>query len=185
MEKNVFNDRKRANEYVEMLEGYDNSFIISHFNNNVEKGSKVLELGMGPAIDYEMLRDNYQITVSDTSEAFIEMFREKHNQEALNICVKDIIVEDKFDCIYTNKVLQVLSDEEMKISFINQHRVLENNGMIFHCIWIGEGYEDCTSNYTTVEKIMEMIDGLFFVERIVEYSEIDSNDSIILIAKKC
>lgn len=184
MEKNVFNSLKKARSYIDMLEGYDNSFIVSNFKAHINQNCKVLELGMGPALDYDSLKDEYDITVSDTSDAFIKLFNEKYDDTALNICVKDIVIDERFDCIFTNKVLQVLNDDEMKESFINQYNALNDKGMIFHCIWIGEGFEDCSSNYTSVDKLEKMINSLFTIEKIITYSEIEQNDSIILIAKK-
>ncbi len=184
MEDNIFDSKEHASKYIEMLRDYDNSFVISKFSNYISRDLKILELGMGPALDYENLREKYDITVSDTSTAFIEMFNEKYNEAALNICIKDIEVDETYDCIYTNKVLQVLTDAEMKESFINQYRTLNDDGIIFHCIWIGDGYEECTSNYTSISKLKEMTAGLFTIEEIITYSEMEEGDSIILIARK-
>ncbi len=184
MEENVFNSIEKAKSYIDMLEGYDNSFVITNFKAHIDRNCKVLELGMGPALDYDSLKDEYDITVSDTSDAFISLFNKKYDAIALNICVKDIEIDEKFDCIFTNKVLQVLNDDEMKESFINQYNALNDNGMIFHCIWIGEGYDDCPSNYTSIDKLEKILMGLFTIDKIIAYSEIKQDDSIILVAKK-
>jgi hypothetical protein len=44
--------------------------------------------------------------------------------------------------IFSNKVLQHLTDVEMIESVDNQHKVLNTDGMICHTCWKGEGNED-------------------------------------------
>ncbi len=184
MEKNIFNDKEFVNMYMSMLEDYDNSFVVNNFKKFIDNKLTILELGIGPALDYEALHQTYNITASDTSEVFIEMFNKKYNSTALNVCAKYINVEKSFDCIFTNKVLQVLNDEEMKESFINQHKTLNNDGIIFHCIWIDENEGEHESNVITTSKLKSFIDDLFEIQQLIPYSEMEENDSIILVAKK-
>ncbi len=184
MEKNVYDDREFIDFYFEMVKDYDNSFVVNNFKNFVKKDSTVLELGMGPALDYDSLKDDYKITVSDTSQIFIDIFNEKHQNKAIHVCAKSVDVKEKYDCIFSNKVLQVLENDEMKESFVNQHKALNDNGLIFHCIWIDEKEEKQESNYTTLKKLEQFIKGLFTVVDIVHYSEMEEDDSIILIANK-
>lgn len=184
MEKNVYDDREFIDFYFEMVKDYDNSFVVNNFKNYVKKGCSVLELGMGPALDYDALKDEYNFTVSDTSQIFIDIFNQNHQSKAINVCAKSIDVNEKYDCIFSNKVLQVLEDDEIKESFINQHKALNDNGVIVHCIWIDEKEEKKESNYTTLKKLNEFIKDLFTIVDIIHYSEMEDDDSIILVAKK-
>ncbi len=184
MQDNIFNDEKFVKEYCEMLVGYNNSFVVNNFKKYVPENLKVLELGVGPGLDYDTLKDNYNITPSDTSNVFLEMFNKKYENKAIYLCAKDLDTTDIFDCIFSNKVLQVLNDQEMKESFINQYKILNNKGLLFHCIWIDEKNRNLDSNYTTVSKILNITKDLYDIIEIIHYSEMEENDSIIFIARK-
>jgi len=54
-----FDDKKNVQNYIKMIEdteGYDPNIIIDEFKKYVAKGSKVLELGMGPGKDFDILK---------------------------------------------------------------------------------------------------------------------------------
>ena len=50
-----FETEEGVNEYIKMAEGYDGKDLIKVFENYLPKGSTVLELGMGPGKDLDML----------------------------------------------------------------------------------------------------------------------------------
>ena len=57
-----------------MAEGHDGRQFIPVLRRYLKDGSKVLELGMGPGKDFELLSEYFQITGSDNSQVFIDRF---------------------------------------------------------------------------------------------------------------
>ncbi len=49
--------------------------LLKVLKNYVEKDSKVLELGMGPGKDLDLLSNSYIATGSDSSKVFLELYR--------------------------------------------------------------------------------------------------------------
>ncbi len=183
--KEVYNDEKFVEQYYEMIKDYDNTFVIEQFKKFVPKNFTVLELGFGTGIDYLALREQYNITISDYSSAFIKKFKEIHNVDALQLDAKTINITEKFDCIFTNKVLHVFSNVELEQSFINQHRVLNNGGLIFHTFWYDEsGVADEYKNNVNKKALNKLLNTKFELVDTVIYSEMETDDSILVVARK-
>ena len=110
-----FDDKKNVLEYIKMVEdteGYDPNSIIDKFKKYVPSGSKVLELGMGPGTDFQILNQSYKMTGSDSSNAFLDLYREKDaNANLINLDAITLNTTDKYDAIYSNKVLVHLSKD--------------------------------------------------------------------------
>ncbi len=180
-----FNDKNFVEEYYKMIEGFDNSFVIEQFKKNVPYSHTVLELGFGTGLDYLSLREHYKIIPSDNSDVFIEKFKQLYNIQAQKIDAANIIIDKKFNCIFSNKVLHVFNEEEMRKSIECQYNTLLDNGMIFHCMWYDiNGINDEYSTRYNEEKIQKVLGSKFEVIYFKKYSEIDENDSIIFIGKK-
>ncbi len=62
-----FDDEKNVQSYIEMVDGYDGQWLIDVLKTYVSEGATVLELGMGPGKDCDILRQSYRVTGSDNS----------------------------------------------------------------------------------------------------------------------
>jgi len=67
-----FDDGKNVDEYIRMAEGYDGRELIAILKMHLPAGSTVLELGMGPGKDLDLLAQTYTVTGSDYSNVFLE-----------------------------------------------------------------------------------------------------------------
>lgn len=61
-----------------MAEGFDGKELIKILQKYLPANSTVLELGMGPGKDLNILRKNYTITGSDTSQIFLERYKKQN-----------------------------------------------------------------------------------------------------------
>ena len=114
-----FDQGDRAQEYIRMSEGYDGSELIQVLKKHMPSKSRVLELGMGPGKDLDILRQSYRVIGSDISQKFLDIYREKNKEvDLLFLDAVTIDTDQKFDCIYSNKVLIHLSDEQNSLLIV-------------------------------------------------------------------
>lgn len=182
-----FNNEDFVKNYVKMIDemDYDNSLIVNTFKENIKKGAKVLELGMGPALDYTDLKDLYDYTLSDSSKAFIKIFNENNKEQAIQLDAVTIDIDDKFDCIFTNKVFQCLDLINIRKSFERQHEVINKNGIVIHSFWLKtEEKKDDISTLLSLTDIRSILKGLFQIEKTIIYDEMNESDSVLIVAKK-
>ncbi len=173
---------------MKMAEGYDGREIITKLRTYVPDSSKILELGSGPGVDLEILSRNYNATGSDLSEEFLNVIRKKLPKvKTIILDAVSIDTEDRFDAIYSNKVLHHLNDEDLKTSIRNQTRILEGKGVICHTFWKGDKKETMHGllfNYHTEEKIAPFFEPYFDIQVLESYKEMAKDDSILVIASK-
>ena len=171
-----------------MAEGYNGLTLIEHLKKHLKDGCSILELGTGPGNDIELLSRYYKVTGSDYSDLFLERLNKRHPEiPFLNLDAISLNTTLSFDGIYSNKVLQHLTDEELKSSIENQYRLVNNDGIICHSFWNGEGCETIGGiihNYHTSEALMELFSRKFKILSIEVYKEMEADDSIFLIAQK-
>jgi cyclopropane fatty-acyl-phospholipid synthase-like methyltransferase len=185
-----FDDEKNVQEYIKMAEGFDGRDIIPILGRYLKKGSTVLELGMGPGKDLDILKMDYKVTGSDLSEVFIDLYRKNYPEaDLLRLDAVTIETDREFDCIYSNKVLHHLSKKELEESFRRQWEVLNEGGVLFHTFWKGDKEEIMQGLlfvYYTTDGLKEVIGEGFSVLEIREYAEMDDDDddSILIILKK-
>ena len=92
-----------------------------------------------------------------------------------------------FDAIYSNKVLQHLSDNELIKSVQRQAGVLNKGGIVCHTFWEGKGeenIEDMRFNYQKIPDLKKMFSVYFELLEARIYKEIRDKDSILLIARR-
>ncbi len=182
-----FNTRKSAAEYILMSDGYDGRAIVDVLHKYLKPGSSVLEVGMGPGRDIELLEEKYRVTGSDLSLVFLDMYREKKPKaDLLRLDVVKLDTDRRFDCIYSNKVLHYLSPEEMKQSLARQYEVLNPGGLLCHTLWFGDKEIEVKGMkfyYYTAEKVMAELHGEFDLLLEQNYREMDTDDSLLLILR--
>lgn len=96
-------------------------------------------------------------------------------------------VEEKFDGIYSNKVLHHLNDIELVKSIKRQSEILNSDGIICHSFWEGTGteiFKGLFVIYNTEESLKEIFNSHFDILSLESYAEFEEKDSLILIGKK-
>ena len=183
-----FDDPKNIEEYVKMAEGFDGRELIEILKPHLKSGATVLELGIGPGVDFELLSEHYQVTGSDYSQAFLDRYGQK-NPDAelvlLNAVTMDI--DRKFDCIYSNKVLHHLTRDDLKTSLHRQADALNDKGILFHSFWYGDKEEDMHGlhfTYYTEETLRQAISDEVQLLELKQYTEMENADSLYLVLQK-
>lgn len=183
-----YDSEQHVNEYISIAEGYDGRELIGRLHEFLEPASTVLELGMGPGKDLEILAEKYRVTGSDVSEVFLKLYRESNpNAVVLKLDAVTIDVDTTFDCIYSNKVLYHLSADDLHRSLERQQAVLNDEGIIVHSFWRGSGTErqsDLLFVYYTEDDLQRMIETTYETLVLETYSEMEENDSLLLIARR-
>ena len=68
----TYETKQGVEEYIKMCEGYDNAKFKDLILKHLDKGSSILEVGMGPGNDLKWLSEYYDLTGSDYSKEFID-----------------------------------------------------------------------------------------------------------------
>jgi trans-aconitate methyltransferase len=183
-----FDDLENVQEYMKMVAGYDGQDLIKNLEAYLKPGSTLLELGMGPGKDLDLLQKKYAVTGSDSSEVFLELYRKQNPAvDLLKLDALTLNTDRKFDCIYSNKVLHHLKRDTLPISLEKQHELLNPDGILFHTFWKGKGEEihhDLLFVYYTQDDLISIVPDRYKILKNVLYKEDEKDDSIILILQK-
>lgn len=183
-----FDDAKNIEEYVKMAEGYDGRALIDVLKKYLRNGSTVLELGMGPGKDFEILGESFQVTGSDSSKAFLDRYRERNaTADLVWLDAVKMNIDRRFDCIYSNKVLHHLAREEFKESLRRQWQVLNSHGILFHSLWYGDKEEEMSGLrfiYYTEETFGEIVGSEYEMVEATRYAEMEKDDSMYVVLRK-
>ncbi len=183
-----YDDEQNVLEYIEVAEGFDGRELVEKLGAYLPEGATVLELGMGPGVDLELLSRKYRATGSDTSEIFLSRYRTEHpGADLLNLDAVTLDTDRKFEGIYSNKVLIHLTRDELWSSLLRQAEVLTPGGIALHTFWHGEGEEMhhglrfvC---YQTGQ-LEAIIPAEFQILDISLYEEMEEDDSICLVLRR-
>lgn len=183
-----YDDEKNIQTYIKMAEGYDGRILVDALREHLPSGSKVLELGMGPGKDLDLLARDYEVTGSDRSKIFLDLYRKRNkNARLLNLDAHTIRTRKRFDCIYSNKVLHHLTARQLARSFEHQYDILYDDGLALHSFWYGEGEEKhhgLRFNYYTESDIIGIVSEVFDVVDMGRYKELTKDDSFYIILRK-
>ena len=183
-----FNDRKNVEDYIRMAEGYDGRKLLVVLKKHLPAGSTVLELGMGPGVDFDLLAETYTVTGSDSSSVFLELYQEKKpTADLLKLDAASIETVRRFDCIYSNKVLHHLTKQELQRSFSRQGEMLTSGGFAMHSFWLGEGEEvhhGLRFVYYMEDELLNYIGSGFDVVATERYEEIEEADSFYILLRR-
>jgi cyclopropane fatty-acyl-phospholipid synthase-like methyltransferase len=182
-----FDDREHAEEYISMAEGYDGRELIEVLQEHLPEGASLLELGMGPGTDLDLLSQTYRVTGSDSAQAFLDIYREKNEgADLLLLDAATLKTDRRFDGIYSNKVLIHLSEDELRQSFRRQEAVLNPGGILFHSFWYGdkeESYHGLRFRYYTEEMLLGIVEPRFEVVVMERYTEMEQDDSLYIVLR--
>ncbi len=187
-----FDRKKNVKDYIKMVDGFDGRELIEVLNKHLPAGSTVLELGMGPGKDLDILKEHYQATGSDNSRVFLDFYRKRH--EKADLLLLDAVTLDtsrRFDCIYTNKVLQHLETADLKRSLKRQLDLLNPGGLVCHSFWKGslrKEFRGLLFVHYTEDDLKELFRKGFEILEMESYWELEEEtehgDSIYLVAKR-
>jgi len=183
-----FDTEKGIDEYVKMAEGFDGAELIKTLQKFVPEKFSVLELGMGPGKDLNILSKIYAVTGSDNSQIFLDRYK-KQNPDAdlLKLDAVTLSTDRTFDCIYSNKVLHHLTTGNMKTSLKKQKEILNPNGILFHSFWRGnktETMEGLLFVYYELEILKSIFESDFKILELKIYTEDQKDDSIYAVLRK-
>ena len=183
-----YDDEENVEAYVQMAEGYDGRELVAALRQHLPPGSTVLELGMGPGKDLALLAVEFTVTGSDRSEIFLRRYRrDQPDAELLLLDAVTLETEQRFDAIYSNKVLHHLCVDELQKSLLRQAARLNANGLLFHSFWYGEGTEEnhgLQFTYHTEASLTAVVGSEFETVACVRYKEIDEGDSLYLLLRR-
>jgi|APSaa5957512622_1039677.scaffolds.fasta_scaffold147593_1 cyclopropane fatty-acyl-phospholipid synthase-like methyltransferase len=183
-----FDDRDNVDKYIQMAQGFDGGELIDILKLHLPAGSTVLELGMGPGVDLDLLAKTYSVTGSDFSSVFLDLYREKHpSADLLKLDAVTLETKKTYDCIYSNKVLHHLPRENIHRSFSRQKELLTEGGLLMHSFWYGdkeEEFDGLRFVYYTENALLELIGPGFEAVAINRYTEMEDGDSFYTLLRK-
>ena len=171
-----------------MATPYDGKLLIRQLEKILPEGASILELGMGPGKDMDILSKKYIVTGSDLSREFIRIYKIKNPKADLHVLdAHTIEINRRFDCIFSNKVLHHLSTTELTESLIRQNELLNPHGLVAHSFWEGDR-EEILSGLRFVYYRKQYLEYLFSrTFKIISskiYSEVFPDDSFFILAQK-
>jgi SAM-dependent methyltransferase len=188
MNENYYQSKESVEEYIKLAKDVNGQALIEKLKAFLSENAKVLEIGSGPGTDFKLLKEHYEVVGSDFSNEFLVRLKENYKNDLfLQLDAAILETEEKFDGIYSNKVLQHLNDNELQKSASRQAEILFQNGIICHSFWKGEGdevFKGMLVNYQTDASLRKLFEGHFEILLLEEYPEFEDGDSILLIAKK-
>lgn len=183
-----YDNEANIEEYIKMAKGYDGRQLLPILRKHLKSGSTVLELGMGPGVDLDLLAQEYQVTGSDRSKIFLDRYRRSHpGADLVDLDAVRMEIDRKFDCIYSNKVLHHLTRNELRKSLRKQANTLNADGILFHTFWQGDGeleHSGMRTVYYTESTLKELVGSEYEVVEIGRYAEMDEDDSLYVILKR-
>lgn len=188
MSEKYYHTKESVKEYIAAAEGFDGAKLIREMSEHLPNGASVLELGSGPGTDWSLLSKKYNVTGSDYSAEFVNYLKTKFPEgNFISVNAATMEVDQKFDAIYSNKVLHHLTHEELENCIQKQAELLTVNGLVCHSFWKGEGdemFKGMYVNYHSKKSIKLLFSRYFDVITLSEYEEFEKEDSVFLMAKK-
>lgn len=186
-----FEQAENVKSYIEMCKDYDGQDLISRLQPHLKSGAALLELGSGPGNDIELLQQHYQVTASDYSSEFVKHLKQRFERlNVLNCDANNLPTKQKYDCIYSNKVLHHLTPDELAKSLTQQFSLLNEGGILAHSFWMGaENFEmeGEIHYYHQKEALKAMLEQALPSLKYLEfylYEEFEANDSAFVVVKK-
>ena len=188
MKGEYYKTKESVDEYIKLAKGVNGNQLIEKLKHVLPNNSVLLEIGSGPGSDWKILNESYNVTGSDNSIEFLNhLFAENPTGEFLELDAITLKTSNKFDAIYSNKVLHHLKDDELVDSIKRQYEILNSDGIICHSFWKGEGsevFKGLFVNYHTTINLKKIYKEYFDIILIESYKEFDDDDSLLLIGKK-
>lgn len=188
MTKKYYKTKESVEEYIRLAKDVHGGELIEQLKEFLPAGSVVLEIGTGPGTDWNILMEDYEVVGSDNSKEFLSHLIAS-NPEGIFLELDAITLNtnEKFGGVYSNKVMHHLKDNELIDSIKKQYEVLNDEGIICHSFWKGEGsevFKGLFVNYHSEQALREFFEVYFETLLIKSYAEFEEADSLLLIGKK-
>ncbi len=188
MDENYYENKEKVDGYTKFTPVHDGSVLVDALCKYLKKDSTVLELGIGPGKDFKKLSEHYRVTGSDFSRLFLDRYRvQDPAADLLYLDARTLETDRTFDAIFSNKALIHMSAVELQQSFDRQHAVLNDNGLILHSFWIGEGeatFDEATLVYHNEQDLTNMLEASFDILALESHAKMADDDSIYVVARK-
>ncbi len=183
-----YKTRESVTEYIQMAKEVNGGELIEKLKLHLKAKAALLEIGSGPGTDWRLLSQDFNVVGSDNSSEFLKHLRESNPQgRFLELDAITLQTEEKFDGIYSNKVFHHLKDEELRVSILRQHEILNPDGVICLSFWKGDGsevFKGLYVNYHNEASLNEYFGSHFDLLELWTYKEFEAGDSLLMIAKK-
>ena len=183
-----YDTKKGILEYSKRSQKWGGTKLIKILKKHLPKNSTLLEIGMGPGRDFDILNKIYTATGSDHSKAFLEKYKKQNKKfDLLKLDAVTLRTAKRFDGIYTNKVLQHLTKRDLRKSIKRQNEILNPGGIAFHSFWKGNKTEHKRGLrfvYYEIAQLKKIIGNNFEILDIKIFTEMEKNDSIYVVMKK-
>jgi len=183
-----YENKDQVGKYIKFTPSHDGSMLVEKLVEFLPGGATVLELGMGPGKDLKLLSEHYEVTGSDFSKLFLELFRERNGDASvLHLDARTLDTDRTFDGIFSNKALIHMSDQELRQSFARQREVLNADGLILHSFWYGDSEEEFSGlrfMNRTEQGLTGLLEGLFDIVEIGLHAKMAADDSVYVLARK-
>lgn len=188
MQTDYYKTKASVQEYIELAKDVNSIQLIKKLKQILPTNSILLEIGSGPGTDWNILNKDYKVIGSDNSQEFLNhLISENPKGRFLELDAITLNTTEKFDGIYSNKVLQHLKDSELMDSIKRQHEILKPDGIICHSFWKGEGseiFKGLFVNYHSEKGLQDFFEAYFDILIIENYTEFEETDSLVLIGKR-
>jgi trans-aconitate methyltransferase len=183
-----WHDEKNVDQYIEMAEGYDGRELVDRLRRHVDDGASVLELGMGPGKDLDLLREHYAAVGSDVSRIFLDRYKQQHpDAEVIELDAALFDTDRHFDAVYSNKVLQHLTRAELEQSLERQADQLLPGGVLLHSFWVGDDEDHemgVLSTNWTEDTLKARTPSRLEVVETERYREFEDGDSLVVVWRR-
>ena len=183
-----YDSPENVEQYVSMADGHDGRALIEEMRRYLEPTSHVLEIGMGPGVDLDILGTWFNATGSDISEVFIQRYLSTHpGASVLKMDAATLETDLHFDGIFSNKVLHHLSPTAQSASFQRQAALLNPGGYAFHSFWYGEAvekFEGLLFHQHTEDSLQRLIEPYFEIVELRRYTEMEADDSLFAVLQR-
>ncbi|WP_025667629.1 class I SAM-dependent methyltransferase [Aquimarina megaterium] len=188
MKEEYYKTKDSVEEYIRLAKEVNGGELIEKFKEFLPSDSTLLEIGTGPGTDWNILNKDYKVTGSDNSNEFLKHLISSYpSGRFLDLDAVTLNTDEKYNGIYSNKVMHHLKDSELKNSIKRQHDILKSGGIICHSFWKGEGseiFKGLFVNYHTKKSLRDFFEDYFEILLIMNYTEFEEADSLLLIGKK-
>lgn len=183
----IFEKPADVRKYAAARAGIDGRHPIGVLAAHLAPGASVLELGMGHGRDLELLAENYEVTGSDASQACLDVYAERHpDADLLRLDARTLGTERRFDAIYSNKVLHLLTRRELHRSIAGQKRIVRSGGILQHSLWSGTGRRSHTSGFPrppSADEVRDLFREHFGIAEQGRYGELLPDDSLYFVCR--
>lgn len=183
-----YKNKQNVESYIRFTPSHDGSELVSVLAGVLPRGSTVLEIGMGPGKDFDHLTETFDVTGSDSSQEFLDLYRKRSNgADLMSLDALTLDTDRRFDCIYSNKVLIHLTRDELSRSLARQHEILNDSGFLLHSFWHGskeEDYEGLRIIYYTEQDLTALLEPSFEILDIGRHAKMAKDDSVYVLARK-